>query len=112
MTSGTERVKVICRLEKEPLKGFANVQEIFSSPISLVEIIFIIEVPRTSIHIICCYYIRIVRQVTCLLLINLHKNKVKKSIWKFIDIFPNQVLNFFKTSSVSMEIYLQITQKA
>ena len=27
---------VICQLEKEPLKGFANVQEIFSKTISLV----------------------------------------------------------------------------
>ena len=25
---------------------------------------------------------------------NLCENIVKKSIWKFIDIFPNQVLNF------------------
>ena len=38
------------------------------------------------------YYI--VRQVTGLLLSNLCKNIVKKSIWNFIDIFPNQVLNF------------------
>ena len=29
-----------------------------------------------------------------LLLSNLCKNIVKKSIWKFIYIFPNQVLNF------------------
>ena len=29
-----------------------------------------------------------------LLLSNLGKNIVKKSIWKFIDIFLNQVLNF------------------
>ena len=28
--------KVICKLEKEPLKGLANVQEIFSYTISLV----------------------------------------------------------------------------
>ena len=28
--------KVICQLEKEPLKGLANVQEIFSKTISLV----------------------------------------------------------------------------
>ena len=32
--------------------------------------------------------------MTGLLLSNLCKNIVKKSIWKFIDIFPNQVLNF------------------
>ena len=32
--------------------------------------------------------------MTGLLLSNLFKNIVKKSIWKFIDIFPNQVLNF------------------
>ena len=32
------------------------------------------------------------RQVTGLLLSNL--SLVKKSIWKFIDIFPDQVLNF------------------
>ena len=37
---------------------------------------------------------RIVRQVTGLFLSNLCKNIVKKLIWKFIDIFPNQVLNF------------------
>ena len=36
----------------------------------------------------------IVRQVTGLLLSNICKNIVKKSIWRFIDIFPNQVLNF------------------
>ena len=36
----------------------------------------------------------IVRQVTGLLLSNLCKNIVKKSVWKSIDIFPNQVLNF------------------
>ena len=28
--------KIICQLEKEPLKGVANVQEIFSQTISLV----------------------------------------------------------------------------
>ena len=32
--------------------------------------------------------------MTGLLLSNLCKNIVKKSIWKSIDIFPNQVLNF------------------
>ena len=53
-----------------------------------------IEVSRTSIFIILCYYIRIVRQMTGLLLSNLYKNIVKNSIWKFIDIFPNQILNF------------------
>ena len=53
-----------------------------------------IDVSRTSIHIICCYYIRIVKQVPGLLLSYLCKNIVKKLIWKFIDIFPNQVLNF------------------
>ena len=36
----------------------------------------------------------IVRQVTNLLLSNRFKNIFKKSIWTFIDIFPNQVLNF------------------
>ena len=41
-----------------------------------------------------CYYIRIVRQVIGLLLSNPCKNIVKKWIWKFIDIFLNQVLNF------------------
>ena len=34
--------------------------------------------------------------MTGLLLSNLYKNIVKKSIWKLIDIFPNQVLNFLK----------------
>ena len=29
-----------------------------------------------------------------LLLSNLCRKAVKKSIWKYIDIFPNQVLNF------------------
>ena len=52
---------------------------------------------RTSIHIICCYYIRIVRQVTGLLLSNFCENIVMKSIWKFIAIFPNQVLSFLNT---------------
>ena len=47
-----------------------------------------IEVSKTSIHIIWCY-IRIVRQVTGLLLSNLWKNIIKESIWKFIDIFLN-----------------------
>ena len=32
--------------------------------------------------------------MTGLLLSNLCKNIAKKSIWKFIDIFPNQALNF------------------
>ena len=32
--------------------------------------------------------------MTGLLLSDLDKNIVKKLIWKFIDIFPNQVLNF------------------
>ena len=34
------------------------------------------------------------RQVTGLLLSNLCKNIVKKSTWKFVDMFLNQVLNF------------------
>ena len=37
---------VICQLEKEPMKGFANVQEIFSKTISLV--IDLVKVSRTS----------------------------------------------------------------
>ena len=37
---------------------------------------------------------RIVRQLTGLLLSNLCKIIVKKLIWKFIDTFPNRVLNF------------------
>ena len=53
-----------------------------------------IEVSRASIDIIRCCYTRIVRQVAGLLLSNLRKSIVKKSIWKLIDIFPNQVLNF------------------
>ena len=36
----------------------------------------------------------IVRQMSGLLLSNLGKNIVKKLIWKFIDTFLNQVLNF------------------
>ena len=39
-------------------------------------------------------YIRIVRQMTGLLSSNLCKKIVKKSIWKFTDMFPNQVPNF------------------
>ena len=42
----------------------------------------------------CQEHLYIIRQVTGLLLSNLYKNIVKKLIWKFIDIFPNQVLNF------------------
>ena len=38
-----------------------------------------------------------VRQVTSLLLSNLCKNIVRKSMWKLIDTFPNQVLNFLNT---------------
>ena len=34
------------------------------------------------------------RQVTGLLLSNFCKNIVKKSTWKFVDMFLNQVLNF------------------
>ena len=37
---------------------------------------------------------RIVRQVTGLLLSNLCKNIVKKLIWKILDIFPNKALKF------------------
>ena len=44
-------VKVICQLEKEPLKGLAHVQEIFSKTISLV-VDFTVKVSRTAIHII------------------------------------------------------------
>ena len=50
-----------------------------------------IEASRRSKHIIRCYYIRSVSQVTGLLLSNLCKNIVKKSIWKVFDIFLNQV---------------------
>ena len=85
--------KVICQLEKEPLKGLANVKEVFSYTISLVKFY-----KKTAKNIYTHYlmlYIRIVRQVTGLLLSTLCKNIVKKSIWKFIDIFLNQVLNFF-----------------
>ena len=42
-------------------------------------------------------YIRIVRQVTGLLMTNLCKNMVKKLIWKFIEIFSTQILNFLST---------------
>ena len=49
---------------------------------------------RASLYIFLCYYIRTVRQVTGLLLSYLSQNMVKKSILKFINIFPNQVLNF------------------
>ena len=70
--------KVICHLEKEPLKGLANVQEIFSKTISWV----------IDLQLWCQEHL------TGLLLSNLCKNIVKKLIWKFVDIFLNQVLNF------------------
>ena len=48
--------------------------------------------------------------MTDLLLSNLCKNIGKESMWKFIDIFPNQVLNFLKISSLGMEKSLQIIE--
>ena len=43
--------KVICQLEKEPLKGLANVQEIFSKTIFFCGRLTV-KVSRTAIHII------------------------------------------------------------
>ena len=52
----------------------------------------------------------IVRQVTNLLLSNCFKNIVKKSIWKFIDIFPNQVLNFLRIFTKHEKIIADYTK--
>ena len=46
-----------------------------------------------------CFHIRFVRQVVGLLWCIPGKNIVKKSIWKFIGIFPDQVLNFLNVFS-------------
>ena len=71
--------KIICQLEKEPLKGVANVQEIFSQTVSLV-----IDLQyRCEEHLYRLSYairIRIVRQVTGLLQSNLCENVVKQLI--------------------------------
>ena len=101
--------KVICQLKKKPLEGLANVQEVFLNH-SFGDR-FTIAVLRTSIQIICCYYIRIVRQVTRLLLSNLCENIVKKSIWKFICAFPNQVLNFLYILTEHGKIIADYTKK-
>ena len=71
-----------------------------------------IEVSRTSLHIIRCYYIRIVRQAKGLLLSNLCKNKTPrgKLIWKFIDIFPNQVHNFLNIFFEHVKIITDYTK--
>ena len=49
---------------------------------------------QEHLHTLSDAYIRIVRQATGLLLSNVCKSIVKKSNWKFIDIFPNRVLIF------------------
>ena len=82
--------KDICQLEKESLKGLATVLEVFSLTISVT---VLRGVKNIYTHYL-MHYIRIVRQVTGLLLNNLCKNTAKKSIWKFTDIFPNEILNF------------------
>ena len=70
-----------------------------------------IEVSRTSIHIIWCYYISIVRQVTGLLSSTLCENIVKKPIWKFTDIFSNQVPNFLNIFTEHGKIITDYTKK-
>ena len=52
----------------------------------------------------------IVRQVTGLLLSNLCKNLVKKLIWKFIDIFLNQVLSFLNIFTEHGKIIVDYTK--
>ena len=46
----------------------------------------------------------------CLLLSNLRKKIVKKLIWKFIDIFPNQVLNFLNIFTEHRKIIADYTK--
>ena len=41
---------------------------------------------------------------------NLCKNIVKKSIWKFIDIFPNQVINFLNVFTENGKIIAEHTK--
>ena len=54
----------------------------------------------------------IVRQVTGLLLLsNLCMNIVKKLIWKFIDIFLNQVLNFLNIFTEHGKIIADYTKR-
>ena len=48
--------------------------------------------------------------MTGLLLSNLCKKIVKKLIWKFIDIFPNQVLNFLNTFTEHEKIIAYYTK--
>ena len=45
-----------------------------------------------------------------LLLSNLCKNIVKKLIWKFADIFPNQVLNFLNIFTENRKIIADHTK--
>ena len=52
----------------------------------------------------------IVRQVTGLLLSNLCKNIVKKLIWKLIDTFLNQVLNFLNIVTEHGKIIAEYTK--
>ena len=56
------------------------------------------------------YYIRIVRQVTGLLLSNLCQNIIKKLIRKFTDIFPNQVLSFLNIFTEQGKIIADYTK--
>ena len=67
-------------------------------------------VARTSVHIILYCFIRIIRQVTGLLLSNLCKNIVQKLIWKFIDTFPNQVLSFLNIFAAHVKIIADYTK--
>ena len=48
--------------------------------------------------------------MTDLLLSNLCKNIVKKSIWKFIDIFLNKVLNFLNILNEHVKIIADFTK--
>ena len=56
------------------------------------------------------FSIRIVRQVTDLLLSNHCKYIVKKLIWKFIDIFPDQVFSFLNTFTEHGKIIADYTK--
>ena len=55
-------------------------------------------------------YVRIVRQVTGLLLSNLYKYIAEKSIWKSIDIFPDQALTVLNISTEHGKIIAAYTK--
>ena len=57
------------------------------------------------------YFLKL-QQVKSLLLNNSCKNIIKKLIWKFIDIFLSQVLNFLNIFTEHGKKYLLVIQKA